>query len=335
MNIVDLHSDIITNIAFRRANGESRVFEKCHLPQLKENGVVGLICVIWVEPMFRHNPLQRFWQLLQYALDDFRECSEVEIVTSAVDLDVYKHSGKVFIYLGLEGLSFMEEWGGSSDIEKVSRSVEELDQRHIRHSIFAWNEANFLATGTGTEANKRGLTKSGAFAAEQMQNKGWIIDVSHLDAPSFWDAVKQTSCPLIASHSNAKQLCDHERNLTDEQLKAIAGRNGLIGVNAHAEFVSDDNPSLEKFVDHVVYMAELVGVEHVGFGFDFTNYLKDYDLGLSELPVTKDLESIAGVPALMDEMLKRGFSTSEMERVCSTNALAFLHNHLCVQKKIP
>lgn len=333
MHIVDLHSDIITDIAFRRDNGETRVFEKYHLPKLKENGVIGLICVFWVEPMFRHKPIHRFRQLLQYALDDFKECSEAEIVTSASDLDLYKNSGKVFIYLGLEGLSFMEGWDGSSDTEKISRAVDELDRLHIRHSIFAWNEWNFLATGTGCQANKRGLTEAGVFATEKTLKKNWIVDVSHLDKPSFWDIARQTRGPLIASHSNAKQLCNHERNLTDSQLKEIAERNGLIGVNAHPEFVSDNNPSLEKVVDHIVYMANLVGINYIGLGFDFTDYLRGYNLGFGNTPVTKNMESITRMPELMDEMIKRGFKTAEMEQICYKNALEFLHDVLSEQDK--
>ncbi|WP_164667339.1 dipeptidase [Virgibacillus doumboii] len=328
MHIIDLHSDIITDIAFRREKGETRVFEKYHLPQLKENGVIGLICVFWVEPLFRENPIRRFRQLLKYALDDFKECSEAEIVTSAANLDLSKNSSKVFIYLGLEGLSFMEDWDGSSDTEKISRAVDELDQLHIRHSIFAWNEANFLATGTGCQAHSRGLTNSGEFAVEKMQNKDWIIDVSHLDEPSFWDIAAKTNAPLIASHSNAKRICDHERNLTDDQIKEIARHNGLIGGNAHAEFVADHKPSLEKYVDHLVYMADLVGVNHIGLGFDFTDYLKGYNLGFNNEQVTTNLESVAGIPLLVDELRRRGFTTAEVEQICWKNALKFLQDRV-------
>lgn len=102
-----------------------------------------------------------------------------------------------------------------------------------------------------------------------------IIDVSHANEKTFWDIYNNTTKSFIASHSNAKSLCNHKRNLTDEQIKAIASRDGVIGINAYKGFVAIDSykQNLERFVDHIEYIISLVGVRHVALGFDFCEYL--------------------------------------------------------------
>lgn len=80
MKVIDLHSDIFTDIAFRRERGETRIFERIHLPKLRKGGITGLICVFWVEPLYRGQDYERFQQLLRYTIEDLLECPEVELV---------------------------------------------------------------------------------------------------------------------------------------------------------------------------------------------------------------------------------------------------------------
>lgn len=325
LKVIDLHSDIFTDIAFRRERGETRVFERIHLPKLRKGGITGLICVFWVEPSYRGLDFMRFHQLLHYAIEDLKECPAVELVSTFPDeTNLIKH--KLYVLLGIEGLSFMEFWTGRNKEEKVLNALDYLmDKKQIYHSIFAWNEVNFLASGTGcnVESEKRGLSPTGEIAVREMQKRNWSIDVSHLDEPSFWDVVRSSQKPLLASHSNVRTLCDSERNLTDEQIKAIAGSGGLIGVNAYGSFVHDTTPTLSYFIDHIAYIAELVGVEYVAFGFDFVDYLQNYDLGSTFSNLTKGLEDVTRVPDLIDKMINKGFSSSEIEQVCFLNSQRF------------
>lgn len=330
MKVLDLHSDIITDIAHRRLLGETKVFERRHLPLLRQGGVFGLICVLWVEPIFRHNPYQRFQQLLRLAIEDLKECREVKLMTRDSQLNEDDETDSFFIWLGLEGLTFMEQWDGSEEKEKVSNAVHTLSDYQINHAILAWNEANFLATGTGVQLKEteRGLTPVGKHALKMMEENHWLVDVSHLDEASFWDVLATTNGPIMASHSNAKSLCNVERNLNDAQLKAIAERNGIIGLNAYGEFVSDTNPNLERFVDHIEYITQLIGVEHVGLGFDFTDYIQRYNVGDGKYVPTKDLENVTKVPLLIEKLLQRGFQESDIKKICYQNALRFIKNSL-------
>lgn len=329
MKVIDLHSDIFTDIAFRRERGETRIFERIHLPKLRKGGITGLICVFWVEPLYRGQDYERFQQLLRYTIEDLLECPEVELVPSfQADINA-GDKNKLSVLLGIEGLSFMEFWKGRNKEEKVVNALDDLiAQKGIYHSIFAWNEVNFLASGTGADYEdvKRGLSQTGEMAVQEMQKRNWLVDVSHLDEPSFWDVAQISRKPLLASHSNARSLCNSERNLTDNQIKAIACSGGLIGINSYGSFVNDTNPTLSHFLDHVVYIAELVGIEHVGFGFDFVDYLQSYELGDTFSNLTKGLEDVTKVPDLIDKMINRGFSSTEIEKVCFSNSLRFFLN---------
>lgn len=201
LKIIDLHSDIFTDIAFRRERGERNVFETIHLPKLRKGGVSGIIGVFWVEPIFKRNKLNRFNTLVQHALADVKGSDKIEIVTNLTSIQNAYQNDKFFIYLGIEGLTFIEEWEGATNKEKISNAFDELNQKSIRHSIFAWNETNFIAGGTGDYQSKHlGLSEDGIAAVKEHEKHRWIIDVSHLNDHSFLDVARLTDMPLLASH---------------------------------------------------------------------------------------------------------------------------------------
>jgi membrane dipeptidase len=327
LKVVDLHSDILTDVAFRREKGERNVFERVHLPSLLKGGVSGIIGVIWVEPIFKVQKIARFYQLVKHVFDDLRETSKVKIVTSPESLLNTLHQNQFFVYLGIEGLSFLEEWDDKHDEETIDAAFHELNHKSIRHSILVWNDTNFIATGSGNDKNDHsGLSTIGRYALKQLERNQWMIDVSHLDEVSFWDVIHTSSKPILASHSNVYKLCPHERNLTDQQIIAIANSGGLIGVNAYGSFVDSTKPTLSKVVDHISYIADLVGMEHVGLGFDFVNYLQDYNLGSDMSNMTEGLEDATKIPKLFDEMTIRGFTSEKMEKVAFENFYHYLCN---------
>lgn len=325
----DIHSDLFTDIAWRRSRGETDVFDRIHYPNLKKGGVDSIMCVIWVEPAFRDNPLKRFQEVFQHTMDDLRTSKYANICVTADDM-VSADSSKINLFLGVEGMTFVEGWTGDSLADQIDSAFDYLHQDEFRHTIFVWNEWNALASGTGavTEPPERGLTSFGEAAVQKATDLNWVLDVSHLDETSFWDVYHGTDQPIIASHSNAYTVCPHERNLTDEQIKAIASRGGLIGLNAFHGFVDEENPSIESFIDHVAYIAEVAGHESIAFGFDFIDYLSTYDLGTS-FPAgsTVGLENVTKIPNLLDRMHDRGFSTKEIEDISFNNAFYYMKKH--------
>ncbi|QTD41284.1 dipeptidase [Sporosarcina sp. Te-1] len=330
MKVFDLHSDLFTDIAIRRSKGERRVFDRLHFPKLQKGKVDSVMCVIWVEREFREASLDRFTFIYEHVLADLAESEHAVICRTVQDMENTKDSEHIKVYLGLEGLTFMKEWHGASTEAKISNALQELNRNGFHHAILAWNEHNFLASGTGADNgyDPKGLSPFGLAAIGEMEQLNWLIDVSHMDETSFWDMERHVGGTLIASHSNARALCDHERNLTDEQLKAIARKQGLIGLNAHYEFIDPQTPTLDRLVDHAVYIADLIGTEHLAFGFDFLDFLAPYETTVGSGGKTIGFESAFQVPDLLVRMEQRGFSRQEIERISFWNAYELLKRHM-------
>lgn len=153
-----------------------------------------------------------------------------------------------------------------------------------------------------------------------------LVDVSHLNDRSFWDVLAAVHGPIVASHSNARALAEHPRDLTDDQLRAIAETGGLVGLNANKNFVSPDpaQQTVDQFVRHAVHIAELVGVRHLAFGFDFNEYLADdattsYNDGGN--PNVPGLEAASRTPVYVEALRRVGFSDDELSQISWQNWL--------------
>jgi len=322
MQVIDIHSDIITHIVSFREKGENQVLDRYHYKRLKAAGITCLIMVLWVEGEKQNSAFERFIQLLGAFQADLQESSRFRLIKDINDL-TDRQDGKISIILGLEGLRFMEQWpvAGLDEEERINQIIAFLNSLYIRHAILCWNEINKISSGTGAkQASPLGLSSFGKKVIKRLEKEKYIIDLSHLDQTSFWDVIQETSKPVICSHSNARALCDHPRNLTDEQIKIIGARGGLIGINAIPEFVDPANPSLERFIDHIDYIANLIGIEHVAFGFDFVDYLETFKHDLEDRK-TVGLESAICVPKLLKHLQKRGYLKEEIETMASGNFL--------------
>ena len=145
-----------------------------------------------------------------------------------------------------------------------------------------------------------------------------LVDVSHLNDGGFWDVMDLAAGPVIASHSNCRRLCDVRRNLTDEQLRAIRDTGGVVGLNVYHNFVHADpeRQTAETLARHAVHMAEVMGVEHVGCGFDFCEFM-----GPPDNDGAAGLEDASQIGNLFDWLERLGMSREEREGVARENFL--------------
>lgn len=326
MAVFDLHSDILTDIAIRREAGERNVFDRIHYPNLKHNNVQAIICVVWVEPKYKHNRWERFKEIVAYAMDDIAESKHIHLCKSSNDRK--SSSNIINVFLGIEGMSFISEAVNPLTEQNTKTYFDTLHDIGFRTGILAWNEVNDFASGAnnGNTKAKVGLTKAGQAIVSEMMNRNWLIDVSHLDEQTFWDIYELDAYPIFASHSNAFTLCPNERNLTDKQLKAIAERNGIIGMNAYAEFIAKDDANLDRYIEHIEYVTHLVGMEHVALGFDFMDYLSEHDMGTNFTEVTKDFNSVNDIPRLLERLKMKGWTDKEISLITYENASRFIKN---------
>ena len=306
--VFDGHSDIFSDVRYRREAGEKQVLRNRHLKRLQKGGISGSCFVIWVDTMAGLDAAAEMNAILSAMQAEMAETEEFLLVHNTAEMEAAKKDGKFSILLGLEGLA-----GIGENIEKIY----ELYDIGCRHAMLTWNEENLLATGVKGNPD-RGLTPLGRKAVKLIQKKKMILDVSHLNEKSFWDAAALTEAPLLASHSNAKALASAARNLTDAQLREIRDTDGLVGLNAYHHFVSDipAEQDVDHLVRHAAYIADKIGVEHLGLGLDFLEYLEDEPDPASQL---RGLEDCSKVPVLLEKLKKAGFTEKDMELICRKN----------------
>lgn len=199
----------------------------------------------------------------------------------------------------------------------------------VRVAQLTYNYRNLLADGCLEESNA-GLSKAGREVVARLNTLQMVPDISHTGEVSSREIVELSTGPVIASHSNARTLCDHPRNVSDELARAVAGSGGVLGLCAFPAFVDDETPSVRRLAEHAAYFAELVGARHVGMGLDFSDEdASDYDFyGYDERYYPRPpwtwpagIESHADVPNLRAALGDVGFSTAEIDGILGENFL--------------
>lgn len=212
---------------------------------------------------------------------------------------------------------------GAEAISADCSNLNEWYARGLRSVGLVWSRPNVFGTGVPFRFPSsgdigEGLTDAGRQLVKECARLGLVVDISHLNEAGFWDVMRAVDTPVVATHANAHALCAASRNLTDEQLRAIAASGGVIGITFSVDFVRQDgrpdqNTPLGAIIDHVEHIADLVGVEHVAFGSDFEGAL---------LPV--GLSGVEGFPELVSLMHQRGMSNEDIAKVARENWIRVL-----------
>ncbi|HBC83947.1 MAG TPA: dipeptidase, partial [Clostridiales bacterium] len=199
-------------------------------------------------------------------------------------------------------------------------NIEKLYEKGIRVMSVTWNEDNDLGCGALTK-NDKGLTKLGKEYIKKLEEKKIIIDVSHSSQKTFWDITKCTSASIVATHSCVYSICNHPRNLKDEQIIEIANRKGIIGICFASNFLNQSGKSnSDDIINHIKYIKDLVGIDYIGLGSDFDGV--DFD----DMP--SDIRGIKDIYKLDKKMKIEGFTEEEINKVMGENWLRVLKNIL-------
>lgn len=203
------------------------------------------------------------WQKTVATLASFRHWilahpAEYAMVSSVADIRRTKAEGKLAITFDIEGMNALD-----GRIEMV----EFYHHLGVRQILFAYNRNNLA--GGGCHDDDTGLTAFGRKVIDEMNRLGMFVDVTHTGFRTSMEAMEYTNGPVIFSHSNAKALCGHGRNITDEQIKACARTGGIVGVVGLNRFLGENRTDSERLADHIEYIADLVGPRHVGIGLDY------------------------------------------------------------------
>jgi membrane dipeptidase len=316
--VLDAHSDVFADVANRRAQGKRAWLSEKHVPDWRAGGVNAIVTTLYTEP--EHKPdraLRRALAQLGAALDDIDETPDVHLCHTRDEVESIVDDGSIAFILAMEGAEPIQEEFGSL------RVFYELGLRILG---LTWNQRNILAEGVGEERAGGGITERGREYIAECNRLGILLDVSHLTVKSFWDLMEVADGPVIASHSNATALCGHKRNLDDDQLRALAERGGLIGINGVAAFINDEpsQANLDGMLAHLDHIVALVGVEHVALGPDFVDYMRD-DPGsfarTEAIDYPDNFENITKMPNVTAGLIARGYSEDAIRGILGLNFL--------------
>lgn len=190
-----------------------------------------------------------------------KNCTAVDIAYTPADLPLLKAAGKKAIMLGIEN---------GYAIGKDITNVERFRNRGVVYMTLCHNGNNDICGSARYNEEGLGVSTFGEQVIKEMNRVGMMIDVSHVGEKSFYDTLAISNLPIIASHSSARALCDHPRNLTDEQLKALAAKGGVVQVCLYSGFLRKEGEAdIKDAVEHLNHMVNVMGIEHVGIGTDF------------------------------------------------------------------
>jgi membrane dipeptidase len=255
--------------------------------------------------------------------------NEIVLATTAAEVRAAHKAGKFAALMGMEGGHMID------DSLAVLRDYQRLGVRYLTlsHSV----NTNW-ADSSGDKPAHNGLTAFGKDVVRELNRLGVMVDISHVADKTFWDALETSKAPLVASHSSMRALSGHPRNMTDDMIRALGAKGGVVMINYSVGFLSNEryqaglkNPppaelprvSWEKIIDHIDHAVKLAGPTHVGLGSDFDG-----------TTVPDGMEDVSKLPRITAALLAKGYSEQDVKNILGENILRLLERVDAVGKEI-
>lgn len=320
MQVVDMHCDTLSALLQMEKKGEEADLRHnrlmVDLERMRTGGYMLQTFAAFIHAGSVENPLEHCLELI----DLFERLMErnagwIRPVRSYEEIMRNQREGR------MSALLSVEEGEACKGNPAFLRTLYRLG---VRMMTLTWNYENELASPNracpqhphGMTADcENGVKAKGIEIVQEMERLGMILDVSHLSDAGFWDVLHHTSRPFIASHSNARAVCPHCRNLTDDMIRAMAERGGVTGINYCGAFLDADGTgahpgTMAEIAGHIRYLINLGGEDFVGLGSDFD--------GIDKAP---EMDGCEGLPLLADFLKKAGFHERQIEKIFFRNVL--------------
>jgi membrane dipeptidase len=323
--VVDAHNDLLLELVLRTE--EENPFADAWLPQLRSGSVAVQVC-----PVYAADAGDAARDVVDAQIGAFdravrENADDVVQIRSAVDLD--RLEGRIGLMLSMEGVEALH-----GDPE----AFDELWDAGVRMVSLTWNYANPFAGGL--DAPEQGLTDAGRELVGTFAARGVVLDLAHASEPTYFDALEAASgAQVVVSHAGCRGIHDHVRNVSDDQLRALAGRGGVLGMMALTLTVGRDGATLERYLDHLDHAVGAMGIEHVALGSDFIDQVIQSELaaGLPLNPATQEALELGGgrlaiqelvgpadYPGLLDALRRRGYEGERLDAIAHGNLLRVL-----------
>lgn len=328
--VVDSHNDLLMLVANRPPEQWGSYFRDRWLPQLREGGVDVQVLPVFIDDDFR--PEGSLRQTLRMIEAGHRvaeaNADEVALCRTGAEVDAVVADGRIALVLALEGCP---------QVDTDVALLETLFRLGVRMTSLAHFGRTALADGSGEDAAGSRLTRAGVAAVAELERMGMLLDISHLGRGGVQHVLEIATRPVIASHSSARAVLDHHRNLTDEQLRGVAAGGGVVCVNFFVGFVDPARPTVDRLVDHIEHVAQVAGIEHVGIGPDFVKESVDERFpllcevvmeGVDVKSCIPGLEGPAGLPLVTEALVRRGFTADDVAAILGGNVLRLFRQEL-------
>lgn len=317
MKVADMHSDTIYKLLKRRRKGENLCLREnslhMDLQKMKQADYLLQNFAMFVEQGTCENLYEEAKAEYTVFAEEMKKNQDlISQVFCYEDILKNQETGKISALLTIEE--------GEVCLGKIEK-LEEFYDLGVRMMALTWNFHNSLSTSTAQKVlptprnyhgSRAGLTETGIAFVERMEELGMIPDVSHMSDAGIEDLLQIAKKPFVASHSNARALCGHGRNLTDEFLKRMGEKGCVIGANFYSEFLREGAQlsKTEHIAEHILYMVDKAGLESVGLGTDYDG-----------IDCALEMSDCSKIQMLAEVLKKKGMTESQIERVFYKNVL--------------
>lgn len=341
--VVDGHNHMMMQIYQRRYKNERRVFSNTYAPLFRKGGVNVLLTNVGGDNFGLTDNTDLLLigtlSILDMILEEAEESSDtMAVCRSSKEIDAALKEKKIAVLLTIEGGRPLETRPHRPSLSLL-RIFYRLGLRAIQ---LVDNGRNRLCDGKGESRTRGGLTNFGVSVVKEMNRLGMLIDVAHINEQGFWDVIEISESPIIDSHSNAMAICDHPRNLKDEQIKAIAQKGGVIGLTCNSAMTSKENdyPTVEDLMKHLGHMIDIAGIDHVGLGPDLIEphpgpptespgYLEGIQYVVRKSHYIEGVSDVSGMPLITEALLKRGYKDQDIRKILGENFLRVYKQVIC------
>lgn len=302
MKLIDLHCDTILKCVDSKGEVKLAKNDLCiDIQKLKKAGSLAQFFAMYVDLENDAEPMDRCLDMIDTFYNEIEENStDIAFAGSIADMEKNRSEGKISAFLTVEE-------GGA--IEGKLQNLRNLYRLGVRLITLTWNYPNCIGyPNFEWEHKDKGLTAFGEEVVTEMNRLGMIIDVSHLSDKGFYDVARLSEKPFVASHSDARVIEGHSRNLTDDMLKVLTEKGGVTGINLEPIFLGNEG-TLEDMTNQIKHMRKVAGIDVVAIGTDFD--------GTSPLTVIKDIGEMG---ILSDALKKAGFTSGDIDKIMYKNA---------------
>ncbi len=328
--VIDLHFDLPMFLYENR--DRENILATDFLPEFEAGGIGVVAAGIYLEDRFLPD------KALAVALDqvariyvEVERCDRFAVCRSYSEIERGRDQGKIALLIAMEGV---EPLGTDFNLLRVfyELGLRVIGLTHARPNA-AGSGGVFAASGSSSE----GLTVFGRDLVRECERLGIIIDLAHINPAGFDDIMEVTSKPLIVSHTNARKYYDIERNISDQQIKMVGARGGVIGINSVLVSSRKEDATLDRYVDHIEHVMDLIGIDGVGIGFDFFEFIyrrwseserASFHRKFPNVLFIPDLLNHAQARNLTRKLIERGFNDEQIEKILFRNWMRVLETLL-------